>query len=196
MSVWPVGCFAGRRVLVTGGTSGIGAAVAGAANQDHRRVLAEAHGLHAALDFRNEILVRFELVHEALVVPVVHDLRMLDIGHEGVGIARPADVHGFGPGADVEEGDPLRVLFLHVVGLLRRQVERQLAAFDFRQGGPVGAARRPVGGVGEGGGEQQADHQQRFAERASHQAIPGLLSTPLSLGRLRLTGLTVLMSRR
>jgi NAD(P)-dependent dehydrogenase (short-subunit alcohol dehydrogenase family) len=30
MSFWPVGCFAGHKVLVTGGTSGIGAAIASA----------------------------------------------------------------------------------------------------------------------------------------------------------------------
>ena len=34
MSVWPVNCFEGRHVLVTGGTSGIGAAIAGAFHRE------------------------------------------------------------------------------------------------------------------------------------------------------------------
>jgi len=67
MSIWPNGCFAGRHVLVTGGTSGIGAAVAraflgegahvtatGISRADVDSAMAEMEGLCAeVLDVRD-----------------------------------------------------------------------------------------------------------------------------------------------
>ena len=67
MSIWPNGCFAGRHVLVTGGTSGIGAAVAraflgegahvtatGISRADVDSAMAEMEGLRAeVLDVRD-----------------------------------------------------------------------------------------------------------------------------------------------
>lgn len=43
MSIWPVDCFRGTHVLVTGGTSGIGAAIAVAFLEDGARVIVTGH---------------------------------------------------------------------------------------------------------------------------------------------------------
>ena len=101
--------------------------------------------IHAATA-GHEILVGFQLVHGALLVPFSHQFRMLDKWNQGIGVSWPADVHGFRPRANVEEGNALPILHFHLVSLLRCQIKRQLAAFYFRKLLPIGAPRRPVGG--------------------------------------------------
>lgn len=102
MSVWPIGCFAGRRVLVTGGTSGIGAAVAGAFVEEQARVtvtgISEAECAAAPSSADAQVL---DVRDGRAIVRLVSGLGELHHVVNCAGIIRRADEHDPDVFADV-----------------------------------------------------------------------------------------------
>ena len=96
---WASGWFAGKRVLVTGGTSGIGAAIsqafaaAGAEVTSAGAFEHELAGVRRAPDYDGRELVALDVRDEAAIAALVNRFEALDILVNCAGIIRRGDEH-------------------------------------------------------------------------------------------------------
>jgi NAD(P)-dependent dehydrogenase (short-subunit alcohol dehydrogenase family) len=95
MGFWPNGCFEGRQVLITGGTSGIGAAIAAGFLAEGAKVMvtgvSEAEAVHARLAMPGISAVPLDVRGSAAVTALIDSLDALDHVVNCAGIIRRGD---------------------------------------------------------------------------------------------------------
>jgi len=158
MGVWPNGCFAGHRVLVTGGTTGIGRAIAAAFASEGAGVtvtgVTDSEVAEANAEMRDIVAHRLDVRDSAGIHALVAGLGRLDHLVNCAGIIRRGDEHDaetFAAVVDVNLTGTMRVCAA-ARGLLaqsRGTIVNTASMLSFFGGGLVPGYAASKGGIAQ-----------------------------------------------